>query len=249
VILKFIEEISSGLSQEIATLSPEEWIGPTNCPPWTVRDLCTHIVTSGQGFVTSIRNGLAGSTQQVPRSPTDFVDAQDVANALSQVTREFIGLYDGLTEEQLDMICFHRRGNRSVRWYASHRLAELAFHGWDLHTSLHRPAAIDEQMAEVLLPTLLESNVPRTYAAGLSQERGSGERYLLRSPHAAWTITIRPDRLDVLRGESPADVAIEGPASAIALLIYGRTRVSDSALKVEGDTEKIERFARIFPVP
>ena len=37
-----------------------------------------------------------------------------------------------------EAICFHRRGNRSVRWYAAHRLAEVAFHSWDVQVSLDR---------------------------------------------------------------------------------------------------------------
>ncbi len=247
--LSHIRAISGALQNEIATLSPTRWNGPTNCPPWTVADLCTHMVTSGQGFVVSIRNGLTGSTEPVPRAPRDFSGPQEVAIALAEVTREFVGLYVGLSEEQLEMICFHRRGNRSVRWYAAHRLAELAFHGWDFHTSLHREAVLNEEVAELLLPTLLESNVPRTYAAGLSQERGTGERYLLRSPHAAWTVTIGPEDLQVMRGEFDADVAISGPANALALLVYGRTSLSDVALETKGEPAQIERFARIFPVP
>ena len=247
--LSHIRAISAGLRDEIATLSPEAWNGPTNCPPWTVADLCTHMVTSGQGFVASIRNGLAGSTQPVPRSPREFANAQEVAQALREVTREFVGLYVGLSEEQLETVCFHRRGNRSVRWYAAHRLAELAFHGWDLHTSLHRTAVLNEQVAELLLPTLLESNVPRTYAAGLSQERGSGERYLLRCPHAVWTVTIGPDELHVLRGESAADATITAPAAALALLVYGRTTLFDPRVHTEGNAAHLDRFSRIFPVP
>ena len=75
----------------------------------------------------------------------------------------------------------HRRGNRSVRWYAAHRLAELAFHAWDFQVSTGQTPTLDEQVALLLLPTLLESNVPRTYAAGLSTERGAGERYAAKN--------------------------------------------------------------------
>jgi uncharacterized protein (TIGR03083 family) len=248
-VLVHIRETSNGLADEIATLSADAWNGPSNCPPWTVSELCTHMVTSGQGFVGSIRNGLAGSVEPGRRAPGDLGSPVAVATALSDVTREFLSLYIGLTESQLEMVCFHRRGNRSVRWYASHRLAELVFHGWDLHTSLHWEAVLNEDVAELLLPTLLESNVPRTYAAGLSQERGAGERYLLRSPHAAWTVVIGPDDLQVTRGETTFGVSISGPAATLALLAYGRTPISNRALRVEGDPAQIERFARIFPVP
>ena len=247
--LTHVREISSALTVEIGTLSETDWEGATNCPPWTVRDLCTHMVTSGHGFVAAIRSGLAGSTEPIPRAPRDFDGPQAVAQALTQVTREFLSLYNGLTQEELETVSFHRRGNRSVRWYAYHRLAELAFHGWDLHTSLGRKATLDEDIAQVLLPTLLESNVPRTYAAGLSAERGNGEQYLFRVGDRSWLVIIRPDRLEVTRGGGEVDVTIAGPAATVALLVYGRTSLSDTALRVEGDSAQIKRFARIFPVP
>lgn len=49
-----------------------------------------------------------------------------------------------------------------MRWYASHRLAEVAFHSWDLRVSLRRERSLSEPVAAMLLATLLESNAPRT---------------------------------------------------------------------------------------
>src|SRR6202011_186578 len=125
-------------------------------------------------------------------------DPETVARALLTVTSDFEQLYAGLEERELSAICFHRRGNRSVRWYAAHRLAEVAFHVWDLQLSLGREPRLDETVAALLLPTLLESNAPRTYAAGMTPQRGSGERFLLRvaaDPAACWLVTIDPDKL------------------------------------------------------
>src|SRR5262249_38254880 len=167
-----------------------------------------------------------------------------------------IGLYDGLDEHELAAIGFHRRGNRSVRWFAAHRLAEVAFHSWDFQLSLDREPKLDEDVALLLLPTLLESNAPRTYAAGLSAERGHGERYLLAvadQPDAQWVVTIDPDELTAVRSEGPADLAITGTAAALALLIYGRYDLGrlfqSGAVRLEGDAALAERFQVIFPRP
>jgi hypothetical protein len=207
------------------------------------------MVTSGQGFVTSIRNGLAGSTEPPARAETRFDGPRAVADALTNVADQFIALYDGRTEQQLETICFHRRGNRSVRWYAAHRLAELAFHGWDLEISLGRAATFPDRTANLLLPTLLESNVPRTYAAGLSAQRGSGEQYVLRTPVSAWTVTIDREVLHVERGQHAASVSISAPPGVLALLVYGRTSLQDPAIEVDGDSAVAERFAAVFPKP
>jgi uncharacterized protein (TIGR03083 family) len=251
--LTALRETSGGLVDEIATLSAEAWGRPTNCPPWQVRDLAAHLVSSGQGFVGSIRRGLAGSVE--PPEHGASVQVRDahpvtVAEALGAVTREFLSLYPGLSETQLDTICWHRRGNRTVRWYAAHRLAEVAFHGWDLRTSLGRQPTFNVEDARLLLPTLLESNVPRTYAAGLSPERGRGERYSLRAaehPEDSWLVTIEPEVLRVERGARDGDVRITATADQLALLVYGRASLDQT--RVEGDANVIERFGRIFPRP
>jgi uncharacterized protein (TIGR03083 family) len=262
--LSSIRELSDALVRDLLVLSPEAWDGPTNCAPWRVRDLAAHIVTSGEGFVASIRRGLAGSVEpsipsaerQRRQAELESADPATVARAVEAVTVDFVGLYVGLQERELSAVCFHRRGNRSVRWYAAHRLAEVAFHSWDLQYSLGREPKLDESVAALLLPTLLESNAPRTYAAGLTPQRGTGERYLLAvvdEPLARWLVTIDPDTLEARRGEAPADLTISGSAAALALLVYGRFdphRLTESgAITLDGDPALAERFSLIFPRP
>jgi uncharacterized protein (TIGR03083 family) len=273
-----IRRLSENLAGELRALPTGAWDGPTNCPPWRVRDLAGHIVGSGEGFVASIRAGLAGAVEPGTTSEErlqrhaelEAADAEAVARALLAVTDEFEGLYRGLNDEQLEAICFHRRGNRSVRWYAAHRLAEVAFHRWDVQTSLGRAAQLDEEAAELVLPTLLESNAPRTYAAGLSQERGSGERYGLVAtgsngePQRRWRVRIDADTFEVRRDagdgdptgsgdRSSSELTIRGSAANLALLVYGRaelpTLAHTGAVQLEGDRALVERFARVFPRP
>jgi len=262
--LSSLRELSSALSTELRALSPEAWDRLSNCAPWHVKDLVAHIIVSGEGFAASIRQGLEGSVEQsISHHERDRRQEQlaadgpaNAARELDTLTDAFIGLYDGLDEAGLSAICFHRRGNRSVRWYAAHRLAEVAFHSWDFNVSLEREPTFPEGIAALLLPTLLESNAPRTYAAGLSEQRGTGERYLLAvadDPSARWLITINPDELTAVRGDAPADVTITGPAAALALLVYGRISLSDlfqsGAIRLEGDLALAERFPSLFPRP
>jgi uncharacterized protein (TIGR03083 family) len=242
----------------------DAWDGPTNCPPWRVRDIAAHIVSSGEGFVGSIRRGLAGSVEppghgedrQRRQAELESADPATVAGELENVTRDFVGLYAGLGDQQLSTICFHRRGNRSIRWFAAHRLAEVAFHSWDLRFSLGKAPRLDETVAALLLPTLLESNAPRTYAAGLTPERGRGERYglsVLDDASANWLVTIDPDGLSAKRGGRPADLTITGSATDLAMLVYGRsdlaTLFGTGAVQLEGDLTLVDRFALVFPRP
>jgi len=262
--LHFIRELSGALSRDVSALSAEEWDRVTNCAPWRIRDLVAHIVSSGEGFAASIRQALIGSQEQgISHAQRDrrqaellAADPATVAKELDAITADFTGLYDRLEEDELSAIGFHRRGNRSVRWFAAHRLAEIAFHSWDYQVSLGREPKLDEDVALLLLPTLLESNAPRTYAAGLSTERGAGERYLLAvtdNPDAQWVVTIDPDELSAVRSEGPADLAISGTAAALALLVYGRYDLSSlfqsGAIRLEGDVGLADRFPLIYPRP
>jgi len=241
--LEAITRLSAALADEVRALAPADWERPSNCPPWRVRDLAAHIVSSGEGFVANIRRGLASAAATEPgrgepapvaaarpglgapdrlgpatsgldesarlerQRELESADPALLARALQTVTHAFVSLYDDLSAADLATICFHRRGNRSVAWYAAHRLAEVAFHRWDLQRSLGQSPTLDADVASLLLPTLLESNAPRTYAAGLSPERGTGERYWLAvsgDPTARWRVTIEPERLDVRRASAPA---------------------------------------------
>ena len=173
--LRALRALSDALEADLVALSPAEWDRPTNCPPWRVRDIVAHVVVSGEGFAASIRQGLAGSVEtgvstaarERRQAEIETAEPVTVARALRSVTDDFIGLYTDLQDQELATICFHRRGNRSIRWYAAHRLAEVAFHHWDVQFSLGRDPRLDEPVAALLLPTLLESNAPRIYAAGL----------------------------------------------------------------------------------
>jgi uncharacterized protein (TIGR03083 family) len=258
--LGLLQELSDSLANDLLTLSPEVWEKPTNCPPWRVRDLVAHVVVSGAGFVDNVRRGLAGSAEpglnNQRRLELDDATSSTVAGALRATTGEFIGLYQGLGQAELEKICFHRRGNRSVRWYAAHRLAEIAFHYWDLQLSTGQQPKLRNDVAALLLPTLLESNLPRTYAAGLSREPGHGERYLLAvadDPSARWLMTIAPDKLEAVRGDAAPDLTITGSASSLALLVYGRlelpSEIDSGALRVDGDPALVDRFALIVPRP
>src|SRR5690349_10561306 len=110
-VLVTLRARSDELTGTISGLNAEEWQRVTNCPPWRVHNLASHLVTSGRGFVTSVTGGLAGSVEPPARTGQDLGDAapSDVARALSQVTGDFEALYDGLSETQLETICWHRR--------------------------------------------------------------------------------------------------------------------------------------------
>jgi len=258
--LGYIRAATERLRGALAGLPPEGWDAPTNCPPWPVRRLVAHLISSGDWFRQSVERGVAGIVDAVVSDEErarrmDELSAEAPAELLAgldEVTERFERAYDRLDARQLEAICHHRRGNRSARWYAQHRLAEVQFHEWDIAQSLGRHPELPDDVAAFLLPMLLESNLPRTYAL----RTGGDGRFRMQvegDPPARWLLAARPGELEVARGDGDADVTIQASAAALALLVYGRVTLADlerqGRARVDGDRALATRFHDMFPGP
>lgn len=258
--LRLIRALTDRMLAELAALAPDGWDRPTNCPPWQIRTLIGHVVTSGESFRLSVERGVAGSTEPpLPEAERErriaaaaAASPDELRGALARETAAIEALYERLAADQLAAICYHRRGNRPASWYIQHRLAEVAFHCWDLERSLARPAALDPEVAAFLLPMLLESNLPRVYQTG---PRGEGRFRLVAEglPNGSWLLDATPERLVVERGGDGARVTITAAPTVLALLIYGRANLAEEErrgrLRVEGDRALAEQFNTIFRGP
>ncbi|SRR5579884_295813 len=257
--LRHIRTIARQLEDELAHLPPEAWDAPSNCPPWPVRRLVAHLVENAEFVQRNVEAGLAGRTepslsqeQRQERLRELAAAPERVPAVLAQNTAAFEALMERLSADELETICFHPAGNRSARWYAQQRAAEIAFHRWDLLHSLGREAPLDEALAAFLLPMLLESNLPRTYRRGPKGE-GRFRLTVAGAPAQTWLLDASPEELRVERGGGDAEVTITAPAAVLALLVYGRASLAEEEragqARVEGDRARAEQFHTIFPGP
>jgi uncharacterized protein (TIGR03083 family) len=257
--LRQIRLLVRQLQDDFASLPEEAWDAPSNCPPWPVRRLAAHLVENAEFIRRNVEAGVAGQTeatltteQRQERLRELAAAPGQMATALADLTAAFETVMERLSADQLEAICYHPAGNRSARWYAQQRLAEIAMHRWDLQRSLGRDAELDETVAAFLLPMLLESNLPRTYRRG---PRGEGRFRLAVAgrPAQSWLLAASPDELRVERGGDDADVKITAPAAVLALLIYARANLAEAEAagqaRVEGSRARAEQFHTIFPGP
>jgi uncharacterized protein (TIGR03083 family) len=257
--LRQIRVLARQVQDDFASLPDEAWDAPSNCSPWPVRRLAAHLVENAEFVHRNVEAGVAGQTEPVltteqrqERLRELAAAPAQMAAALADLTAAFETLVERLDADQLEAICYHPAGNRSARWYAQQRLAEIAMHRWDLQRSLGREAELDEAVAAFLLPMLLESNLPRTYRRG---PRGEG-RFRLTvagSPSQSWLLAASPEELRVERGGGEAEVTITAPAALLALLIYGRANLAEAEgaglARVDGSRARAEQFHTIFPGP
>jgi uncharacterized protein (TIGR03083 family) len=258
--IRHLRDVSGRLRDELAELSAEAWDKASNCAPWPVRRLVAHVVENANFVRENVEQGVAGILD--PKSSREerdkrvaalaSVSAAEAAAALDQGTTDLERVLDGLSAEELERVCYHPAGNRPARWYAQQRLAEVAFHRWDVLHSLGRDAPFDEPVARFLLPMLMESNMPRVYPRG---PKGQGRIRLVvdGAPEESWLFTANGETLQVQRGGDGADVTITAPAGTLALLIYGRADLAaaerQGRARIEGDRAVAERFKTIFPGP
>ena len=153
-----------------------------------------------------------------------------------------------LSNDQLEAFTFpHPQGQRSVRWFCTQLLTEMAFHRWDLERSLGGRTGLDADIAEYLLPFLLDSYAP---IIGMIQSE-TGSSFTLATSNRAWTLVtdaagtrvseIPPGGMDA--GEMPV---IAASPSWLALAIYGRVRVDEPEFSVNNPVDTADRFASTF---
>jgi uncharacterized protein (TIGR03083 family) len=258
--IRHIRSETQRLHDTLSNLPAEAWDTPSNCPPWPVRRLVAHIVNNAEFIQQNVERGAAGIVESGINPEERAKRVQYIAEAppaevvaiLDQTSADLEAALERLSPEQLEAICYHPAGNRSARWYAQQRLAEIAFHQWDLLHSLGRDPIIDPAVAGFLLPMLLESNLPRIYARG---PKGAGRFRLVAqdAPDQSWLLVATPESLQVQRGGDGADVTITAPLGTLALLIYGRATLAEEEqrgrARVEGDRALADRFHTIFPGP
>ncbi|HLI25991.1 MAG TPA: maleylpyruvate isomerase family mycothiol-dependent enzyme [Chloroflexota bacterium] len=256
--LRLLADLTARVRAELAALPAAAWDAPSNCPPWPVRRLAAHLVENALFVRENVERGVAGSqepavTREERAARVEALAAAPPAELLAALDRysaDLAALFERLSADELERICYHPAGNRSARWYAQQRLAEVAFHRWDLLRSVGQETALDDAVARFLLPMLVESNLPRIYARG---PKGHARLTLAATdaPALRWTLTATPEGLAVQPGDDAAEATLLGPAAHLALLIYGRARLPDELaagrIRVEGDQAVAERFFALLP--
>lgn len=247
-----VKQIAGGLSET-------DWARPSNCPPWPVKFVFSHLVRGADGFRAIVDAGMQGETT-FPGAPGD---AEERMRALAELRPgELINEFEasqkrlrdrlaGLSEGELERYCPHRRGLQPAWWMVDQRLSELTFHGWDLDVSLGHEREVDATVADFLLPTLMERNLRTWYRAGpggyghfLIQSNGSGR--------PGWVVSPSDGGVAIERG-SEGDPVIEADAAALIRFLYGRASAADleksGRLTVQGMRWRVDAWHEMFPSP
>ena len=249
--LQHVDVEQQRLCERLVQLTPAQFEQPSNLPGWSVFDLGVHITRVCDSILLAAQRASVGDQTPAfgaaakPREeairampPTEWVTLQ--RNAYQR----FSQLVADLTDEQLEQFDFpHPQGQRSIRWFCTQLLAEIAFHRWDLERSLGGQAPLDDGLAAYLLPFLLDPAEP---LFGSLRAPSGAETFRLESDGLSYVLTTTADGTVVEStpvGDAPL---IRARPGWLALAVYGRVRIDAPAFEVTGPSDTADRFAAIF---
>jgi len=250
--LDLVDEEQMRLCERLGQLTPRQLEQPSNLPGWSVFDVSVHITRVLDSIGKAIQRASVGDRTPAfgvsarPReqeiramSPEQWVELQRAAYA------EIRTVVGGLSDSQLEECTFpHPQGERSIRWFCTQLLAEVAFHRWDIEYSLGTREPLDEALASYVLLFLLDSAEP---LFGGLRSASDVQRFRVATPYTGWVLAVSVEGTTVAEGPGGDDAPTITAASGwLALAVYGRIRVDGPDFEIVGPSDTAERFAAIF---
>jgi uncharacterized protein (TIGR03083 family) len=249
--LLLLESEQRALCAALLALSPVQFELPSNLPGWRILDLGVHITRVCDSILLAVQRATVGDATPAfgpaaqrreaeirTMTPTAWVDLQ--RNAYQQLTR----IVAELTNQQLEQLHFpHPQGQRSIRWFCTQLLAEVAFHRWDLAASLGSDPALDDTLAAYLLPFLLD---PAELLFGMRRSQSGDAQFSLTSTGRTWVLTATADGTAVEQHVDARGPQIQAAPGWLALAVYGRVRLDAPGFTIDGAADTADRFAAIF---
>ncbi|HEY8546154.1 MAG TPA: maleylpyruvate isomerase N-terminal domain-containing protein [Acidimicrobiales bacterium] len=215
-----------------AVIGGDPTVPVPTCPGWTVADLAAHV---GEllGFWCHVLCEASGRPKP-DAGPPPATRSGTSGNGAEELGTWLAGIGGALVEE----LRRTEAGTPAWTWYDDDQTAgfiacrvtcELAIHRYDAQSARGTCGPVAPEVAvdaidEVLGP--LVTGRPRT-------GRPAGETLHLHGTDpgadgsAEWLVTLHPDRIDVARTHAKGDLALRGPVSDLALLLYRRPALGE----------------------
>ena len=164
------------LAAVLGELDDTQWMTPSRCDAWSVRDVVCHLIGTDQYWAISIAQGLAGAPTRyldsfdpvaVPAQMVDAMQAMTSDEVLARFVEAVDGLasvLDGVDDDKWSTIAEAPPGHVALRSVALHVLWDAWIHERDIVLPLDLdPVIEDDEVAGCLLyAAALGSRVPRS---------------------------------------------------------------------------------------
>jgi uncharacterized protein (TIGR03086 family) len=144
----------------VGGVGAEQWDAPSDCAPWTVRELVNHVVTGnywaaelGSGFtIEQVGDRLDGDVLG-----TDPLRAYDDSSLVAAAVFRAPGA--------MERPCAVSYGPVPGEVYCGHRFLDVLVHGWDVATSTGQDTTLDVDLVEACL-AVIEPQIDMLVASG-----------------------------------------------------------------------------------
>jgi uncharacterized protein (TIGR03083 family) len=215
-----------------------------SCPEWSVGDLVRHLGAVYRRTHSRISTGRADQPWGPPRVPDDAPAATDEA-VLTWFERELGQLDSALDAVDAELPAWNWAPQAKVAAFWHRRMAhETAVHRWDAQLSTGLSEPIEAKLAADTVTEVLDTWLPAGRGKGPRDVHGM-VRLTATDPGPEWYVRLRGEGLALLDtdtllddDEHPARAAAAGPASDLALALWGR--VAFDVLDTGGDERLLE---------
>ncbi|WP_195210426.1 maleylpyruvate isomerase family mycothiol-dependent enzyme [Actinomarinicola tropica] len=219
----------------LVAVVPADLDVPT-CPGWTLVDLYHHLGSVHRWQIAQVATTDPEALQpppkvELPQDPDDLVDwmidgVDELADLLEQVGP------DHPTSSWF--------GPRPASFWARRAAHETAVHRWDAQATVTSPEAFPADHAVDIVDEMFEVFVPRRLERHPWPDPPVTIHLHATDTEGEWTVALGGTDISVERAHGKGDVALRGPASDLALVMFGRIPVS--RLEVFGDAAVIHRW-------
>ncbi|MBU3061516.1 TIGR03086 family protein [Nocardia sp. NEAU-G5] len=150
-----LQRAFAAVGELIAAIGPEQWVSPTPCSEWTVRDVVAHLVGLNRVFVAMMGAGPMPDQGQDHLGEDPVAAYRDSAVALTAVFAE-----PGVLEKTFTSTLGSTTGEIRLRI----RIADLLTHGWDLQRATGIRADLPDDLVEQSLAIVQEQMVGQSRA-------------------------------------------------------------------------------------
>jgi uncharacterized protein (TIGR03083 family) len=266
-VIDALESTWSSLRSVCDELTAQEWLLPTECPGWTVRDQVAH--------VAALEHKLLGRPEPDSELPADL---PHVRNDFGLITErgilarrdlpvdELLVEFDDVTDERLAYLRsapldaealvpgVMGREMPLVRMLAL-RVFDCWTHEQDVRRAVGRPGNLDGPAAAVSRDWIVQS-LPYVVAKKAAAMPGTTVSFDVDGPLTVnATVAVRDDGRGMLRDAAAAPAALTAPTAHLstdwetfARLAAGRVEPLHATVAVDGDRELAERVLAAMPV-
>ena len=246
------------LARELQALPTTVWTAPSRCAGWSNALVVGHLAFHAPVYRDSMIRALRGDSTPPPgpdgrplTREAFLAHADGGQQALAQqapgdLAREFSRSGDELTDlvmrlepTDLDLPAWHYTGTLTIGVLVAYRLFELAFHGWDVRSTVDPAARIRPELGPFLVGTVRQLLpwlcTPESTLKADCRFEVDGQR---------WTTRIGDGKLAEVAPAGEPDAIVRMDASTFLLLATMRQPLADSVhrIAIEGARERAEQM-------